>query len=110
LATFFSAFSLEPRGEYVIRVCLGTACHVHGAQRALEQLERDLGVEDGETTADGQFSLEGVRCLGACALAPVMLVNDEVHGKASGAVAKKLIEKLNKAPRIEEEGQDGKAG
>jgi len=94
LATFFTAFSLQPKGEYIIKVCLGTACHVQGGPRILDQLERDLNIKAGQTTPDGKFSVEAVRCLGACALAPVMLVNEEVHGKMSGAAASKLIEKL----------------
>lgn len=103
LATFFAAFSLEPKGEYVVRICLGTACHVQGGPRILEQLERDLGIEAGQTTADGRFSVEGVRCLGACALAPVVLVNEEVHGKMSGAKVSRLIKTLSKGNGAEEE-------
>ncbi len=103
LATFFAAFSLEPKGDYVIKVCLGTACHVQGSQRILEQLERDLGIKAGQTTAGGKFSVEEVRCLGACALAPVILVNEEIHGKMSGAAASKLVEKLSKGNGTREE-------
>ena len=102
LATFFAAFSLEPKGEYVFKVCLGTACHVQGGPRILEQLERDLGIEAGQTTADGRFSVEGVRCLGACALAPVILVNEEVHGKVSSATVSRLIKTLSKRNGAEE--------
>ena len=104
LVTFFAAFSLEPKGECVIKVCLGTACHVQDGPRILEQLERDLGIEAGQTTADGRFSVEGVRCLGACALAPVILVNEEVHGKMSGAAVRKLIKTLSKGNGAKEEG------
>jgi NADH:ubiquinone oxidoreductase subunit E len=103
LATFFAAFSLEPKGEYVVKVCLGTACHVQGGPRILEQLERDLGIEAGQTTADGRFSVEGVRCLGACALAPVILINEEVHGKVSSATVSRLIKTLSKGNGAEEE-------
>lgn len=95
LATFFAAFSLQPKGDYVIKVCLGTACHVQGGPRILDQLERDLNIKAGQTTADRKFSIEAVRCLGACALAPVMLMNEDVHGKMSGAAASKLVEKLS---------------
>ena len=102
LATFFTAFSLQPKGDYVIKVCLGTACHVQGGPRILDQLERDLNIKAGQTTADGKFSVEAVRCLGACALAPVMVVNEEVHGKMSGADASKLIAKLSKGPALSE--------
>jgi len=100
LATFFAAFSLQPKGDYIIKVCLGTACHVQGGPRILDQLERDLSIKAGQTTADGKFSVEAVRCLGACALAPVMLVNEDVHGKMSGASASKVVEKLNKGPAL----------
>lgn len=103
LATFFTAFSLQPKGEYIIKVCLGTACHVQGGPRILDQLERDLNIKAGQTTPDGKFSVEAVRCLGACALAPVMLVNEEVHGKMSGAAASKLIEKLSKGEAVKGE-------
>jgi NADH-quinone oxidoreductase subunit E len=94
LATFFAAFSLKPKGKYAVKVCMGTACHVYGAPRILEQLERDLGIQEGETTPGGLFSIEAVRCLGACALAPVVVVNDQVHGKMSGATISRLVEKL----------------
>ena len=94
LATFFSSFSLQPKGEYVCRVCLGTACHVLGGPRILEALERELGIVAGQTTADGRFSLEAVRCLGACALGPVMVVNDEPHGYMTPNKAARLIRRL----------------
>ena len=81
----------------MVKVCLGTACHVQGSPRILEQLERDLGIQAGQTTADGKFSVEAVRCVGACALAPLVLVNDHPHGKMSGAKASKLINTLNKS-------------
>ena len=106
LATFFAAFSLQPKGDYVVKVCLGTACHVQGGPRILDQLERDLNIKAGQTTADGKFSVEAVRCLGACALAPVLLVNEDVHGKVSGAAVSRLVEKLNKGPGVEEEEEE----
>jgi len=81
IATFYNLFSLEPRGKHIIRVCMGTACHVKGAGRILERLQRELGVESGETTEDKRFTLEAVRCLGCCGLAPVVTVNDDVYGK-----------------------------
>ena len=96
LATFFAAFSLQPKGKYVIKVCLGTACHVQGGRRILEQLERELGIESGGTTPDLEFSVEGVRCLGACALAPVVMVNEEIYGKMSTTGVSKLLKKLSK--------------
>jgi NADH:ubiquinone oxidoreductase subunit E len=106
LTTFFAAFSLHPKGDYVIKVCLGTACHVQGGPRILDQLERDLNIKAGQTTADGKFSVDAVRCLGACALAPVLVVNEDVHGKMSGAAASKLIEKLSKGDGAKEEEEE----
>lgn len=81
IATFYNMFSLKPRGKHIIRVCKGTACHVKGAGRILERLQRQLGVESGETTEGMRFTLEAVRCLGCCGLAPVVTVNDDVYGK-----------------------------
>ena len=106
LVTFFSAFSLEPKGKYAIKVCTGTACHVYGAPRILEQLERDLEIKAGETTPDGMFSIEAVRCLGACALAPVVVVNDKVHGKMSGAAISRLVGRLSQEQADDMSGPD----
>ena len=81
MATFYSSFRLTPRGRHRVCVCVGTACHVKGAARIVEGLERDLGVHPGETTADGEFTVETVNCLGACALAPLVIVDEEYHGR-----------------------------
>ena len=81
VATFYAQFSLSPKGEYDISVCLGTACYVKGAQPIIDKISEILGIEPGECTADGKFSLEECRCIGACGLAPVLTVNDEVYGK-----------------------------
>jgi NADH-quinone oxidoreductase subunit E len=81
VATFFRAFSLEPRGRHLIKVCLGTACHVRGANRILERAALDLSVEPGQTTADMSFTLETVNCVGCCALGPVVVVDDTTHGQ-----------------------------
>lgn len=81
IATFYKAFSLKPRGRHLINVCLGTACHVRGATRILEALERGLGAEAGGTTGDERFSLETVRCVGCCGLAPVIVIDENFHGK-----------------------------
>ena len=81
IATFYSQFNLYPKGAYRISVCLGTACYVKGAGEIYEKLEQLLGVSDGECTSDGKFSLDSCRCVGACGLAPVMLVNDDVYGR-----------------------------
>ncbi len=81
VATFYSQFSLMPKGEYRVSVCLGTACYVKGADKILEAVEKKLGIKSGECTKDGLFSLDSTRCIGACGLAPVMMINDEVYGK-----------------------------
>jgi len=93
IATFYKAFSLKPRGKHIITVCTGTACHVKGAQRILDRLERELGIVTGETTSDMQFTLEAVRCLGCCGLSPVVTVGEELHGKMNPAKAAALIDK-----------------
>lgn len=94
LATFFKAFSLNPKGEHQCKVCLGTACHVKGGALILETLEKELGIKAGNTTADGKFSLEGVRCLGACALAPIVVIDDEPLGQMTPDAATKQINTL----------------
>jgi len=81
VSTFYSQFALEKRGEHVVGVCLGTACYVKGAQKVLERLSKELGVEVGHTTEDGLFTLGATRCLGACGLAPVMTIGDDVYGR-----------------------------
>ena len=80
-ATFYAQFTLEPSGKYVISVCLGTACYVKGSQKVLDRLSEELNVPIGKTTADGLFTLNPTRCLGACGLAPVMTINEEVYGR-----------------------------
>jgi len=92
LATFYNAFSLKPRGKYIITVCLGTACHVKGGPRIVSVLERELGIKLGETTEDMNFTLETVRCLGCCGLSPVMTVNEDLHGKVSQKKVPKILE------------------
>jgi NADH-quinone oxidoreductase subunit E len=96
LATFFRAFSLKPKGKHPIHVCLGTACHVRGAQLILEKFERELGIKTGETTEDRLFSLDAVRCLGCCGLAPVVMVGEEVHGKVTQTKVPGIIKKYKK--------------
>ncbi|HHU62634.1 MAG TPA: NADH-quinone oxidoreductase subunit NuoE [Clostridiales bacterium] len=81
VATFYSQFSLKPKGKYNISVCMGTACYVKGAQKILDRLKEELNVEVGETTEDGKFTITATRCLGACGLAPVIMVNDDVYGR-----------------------------
>ncbi len=96
LATFFRAFSLKPKGKHPIHVCLGTACHVRGAQLVLEKFERELGIKAGETSEDRLFSLDAVRCLGCCGLAPVVMVGEEVHGKVTQTKVPGIIKKYKK--------------
>ena len=93
LATFYKSFSLEPRGKYIINVCMGTACHVKGAPRIAARLERELGINIGETTSDRMFTLESVRCVGCCGLAPVVMVGDTFYGKLIPSEAARLIDK-----------------
>jgi NADH:ubiquinone oxidoreductase subunit E len=81
IATFYHAFSLKPKGKHMISVCTGTACHVKGAGKILEAIERELGIKSGETTSDGMFSLQPVRCIGCCGLAPVVTIDQDVHGQ-----------------------------
>lgn len=81
VATFYSQFSLNPKGKYKVSVCLGTACYVKGAGDVFARLEKKLGIKGGECTPDGKFSLEACRCIGACGLAPVLTINDEVYGR-----------------------------
>jgi len=96
LATFFAAFSLEPKGKHPIHVCMGTACHVRGAQPILENFERKLGIKVGETTEDRNFSLETVRCIGCCGLAPVVMIGEDVYGKISQSKIPGILKKYKK--------------
>ena len=94
VSTFYSWFTLEPKGEHLIRVCLGTACYVKGSADILAELERQLGIKAGHTTSDGKFTLEATRCLGCCGLAPVMTVDDDVFGRLVPADVKGILEKF----------------
>jgi len=80
VSTFYNAFSLIPRGEKVIRICVGTTCHIRGAKLIQERIENELGIKAGETTEDGKYTIETVACVGACAMAPVVAVNDKFYG------------------------------
>lgn len=91
LATFYKAFSLQPRGKHVIHVCLGTACHVRGAVRVLEAIERNLGIRAGGTDETLQFTLETVNCLGACALGPIVVTDGEYHGQMTSVKTEALL-------------------
>ncbi len=90
VSTFYNAFSLTPRGERVIRVCTGTTCHIRGANQILHQLEELLNIKAGETTEDLKFTIEVVACVGACSMAPVVIVNDEFRGGVKVSDAKRL--------------------
>jgi NADH-quinone oxidoreductase subunit E len=95
VATFYSYFTLEPKGKYVIRVCDGTACHVRGSRKLVDILQKELGLnEKKKTSSDLLFTLETVSCLGACGLAPVMVVNDEVYGLTTDEKVKEVIKNL----------------
>ncbi|MCY6485818.1 NADH-quinone oxidoreductase subunit NuoE [Clostridium aestuarii] len=92
VATFYSLFTLEQKGKHVIKVCMGTACYVKGAQAIIEKLNKELGIEVGKTTKDGEFTLEAARCLGSCGLAPVMMIDDIVYGKVTPNDIPKILE------------------
>ena len=95
-ATFYKAFSLTPRGKYIINVCTGTACHVRGAEKIKETIEERLHINEGETTEDLMFTLDTVRCLGCCALGPVITVNEKSHGGLDRKKTGSLIEQYEK--------------
>ena len=97
--TFYSRFTLEPKGKYNISVCLGTACFVKGSQALLDRLKERLKIDEGQTTPDGKFSIDATRCVGACGLAPVFTINNEVYGKAT---VKKLDEVLDEYMKKED--------
>lgn len=95
VATFYSQFTIEPKGEYTISVCMGTACYVKGAGAVLNELSKQLNLQTGECTQDGKFSLEACRCIGACGLAPVITVNDDVYGRLTADDVKDILAKYN---------------
>ncbi len=92
VSTFYAQFKMKPRGRYIIRVCKGTACHIQGSPRIAERIEEILGVESGETTDDLRFTLEEVACIGACALAPVIMINDDPHGRLTPDKIRDILE------------------
>ena len=97
VASFYKAFSLTPRGRHVLTVCSGTACHVRGAARIVDQVTGELGVQPGKTTGDGQFTVEAVNCLGACALGPVVVLDGVYHSQMSPRRLRRLIESVRQA-------------
>lgn len=92
VVTFYSHFSIEPKGQHIIGVCLGTACYVRGSQQILDAISGELKIKAGETTEDGLFTLEATRCIGACGLAPVFTIDGKVYGSANPTVARKALE------------------
>jgi NADH:ubiquinone oxidoreductase subunit E len=107
IATFYNAFSLVPRGKYVVRVCMGTACHVKGGHQILQALERMLGIDRGGTTEDKKFSLEEVRCLGCCGLAPVITINEDLYGSVTQAKLPKILDRYQKEEPVTAEAGSG---
>ncbi len=93
VSTFYNAFCLTPRGDKIIRVCMGTTCHIRGATLILDQLETRLKIKAGETTKDQKFTIEVVNCVGACAMAPVVIVNDDYHGSVKVSDVKRMVKK-----------------
>lgn len=100
VATFYKAFSLNPRGKHIVSLCLGTACHVRGAPKILEKIERTLKVKPGQTTKDKQCTLETVSCLGACALGPIMVIDDEYHGQMTLSKVDKVLGSLGEGENL----------
>ena len=95
VVTFYSFFTMTPRGKHTIRVCLGTACYVRGGKALTETLEKQFGIKEGETTADRLFTLESVRCLGACGLGPVIVIDEDVHGRVKPGKIKDILTQYN---------------
>ncbi|MBQ7536332.1 MAG: NADH-quinone oxidoreductase subunit NuoE [Stomatobaculum sp.] len=97
VATFYSQFTLNPKGQYKVSVCLGTACYVKGSGEVYARLAKELGIQGGECTADMRFSLEACRCVGACGLAPVIIINDDVYGRMTPDQVPKILAKYKEA-------------
>lgn len=93
VATFYSQFTLVPKGKYKVGVCMGTACYVKGSQAILDELAKEMDLEPGETSEDGLFTLEATRCLGACGLAPIIMINDDVYGRLKTEDIKEIVDK-----------------
>lgn len=95
VVTFYSFFTMTPRGKHTVRVCLGTACYVRGGKALTDTLEKQFGIKEGETTPDRMFTLESVRCLGACGLGPVIVVDEDVHGRVKPGKVKEILSQYN---------------
>lgn len=100
--TFYSRFTLKPKGKYAISICLGTACFVKGSQKLMDRLVQRLNIQSGQTTEDGLFSIDETRCVGACGLAPVFTVNGEVHGKATVKMLDEVLDEILKKEGVVE--------
>jgi NADH:ubiquinone oxidoreductase subunit E len=100
VATFYHYFRLKPRGQFAISVCMGTACFVKGADSVLTSFKSELGIDMGETTSDGLFSLEGTRCIGVCALAPVVTINDRVYSNVVSQQVSQILNEIKAAERV----------
>jgi len=100
VASFYNAFSLVPRGQHIVNVCLGTGCFVKGSTRILEELERKLGIKHGQTTEDMLFTLEVVRCIGCCALAPALRVGEDTFGRVAPGQVGKIIDSYTKTANL----------
>lgn len=96
VATFYSQFALEPKGEHVVSVCMGTACYVKNVEKILDKLSEELGIKPGETTPDGKFTLEPTRCLGCCGLAPVIMIDDQVYGRLTPSDVPGIVDEYRK--------------
>lgn len=94
VVTFYSFFSMEPKGEYPISVCMGTACYVRGSEKVLDEFKRILNINVGETTPDGKFSLSSLRCVGACGLAPVVLIGEKVYGRVVPGDVERILQEF----------------
>lgn len=95
VVTFYSFFTMTPKGEHPISVCMGTACYVRGAEKVLDEFKRVLGINVGETTSDGKYSLSSLRCVGACGLAPVVLIREKVYGRIVPGDVEKILKELD---------------
>ena len=103
IATFYKTFSLVPRGRHIIKVCCGTACHLGGTPQNIDQIKRTLNIEDGETTDDRMFSMETVNCLGACALAPVVVVGEDYYDSVNAGKVEKILSSYHSTEEGKEE-------
>ena len=102
VVTFYSQFSLQPKGKNRISICLGTACYVKGSEKILNEVEKELSIKCGECTEDGLFSIDSCRCVGACGLAPVMMINEDVYGKLTPDMVKGILERYRKEEETKE--------